>query len=149
MTSPAWLTQRSLAIITFDEDAQDYQHPAQRVPTIIVGSAGVKQGYVSTVRYTHYSLLRTIEGALGLATLGRLDKRVHPTSGALLALLAVGDDGGARLLEAAERVAHRPVEERLQGVRRDPAGAVRRQAFDQFPGTWNTPDRFRGQRHGP
>lgn len=27
---------------------------------------------------------------LGLATLGRLDKRVHPTSGALLALLAVG-----------------------------------------------------------
>jgi amidase len=27
---------------------------------------------------------------LGLATLGRLDKRVHPTSGALLALMAVG-----------------------------------------------------------
>ena len=27
---------------------------------------------------------------LGLATLGRLDKRVHPTSGALLALMALG-----------------------------------------------------------
>jgi Asp-tRNA(Asn)/Glu-tRNA(Gln) amidotransferase A subunit family amidase len=27
---------------------------------------------------------------LGLATLGRLEKRLHPTSGALLALLAVG-----------------------------------------------------------
>jgi hypothetical protein len=69
MASPAWTTQRSLAIITFDEDAQDYQHPAQRTPTIIVGSSGVKQGYVSTIRYTHYSLLRTIEGALGLGTL--------------------------------------------------------------------------------
>jgi YVTN family beta-propeller protein len=69
MASPAWRTQRSLAIITFDEDAQDYQHPAQRVPTIILGSAGVKQGYVSGVRYTHYSLLRTIEAALGLGTL--------------------------------------------------------------------------------
>jgi hypothetical protein len=34
LNSPAWRTQRSLATITFDEDAQDYQHPAQRVPTI-------------------------------------------------------------------------------------------------------------------
>jgi hypothetical protein len=69
MASPAWLTQRSLAIITFDEDAQDYQHPAQRVPTIIVGSDGVRAGYVSGDRYTHYSLLRTIEAAWGLPTL--------------------------------------------------------------------------------
>jgi len=69
MASPAWTTQRSLAIITFDEDAQDYQNPAQHIPTIIVGSAGVKQGYVSTARYTHYSLLRTIEEALGLGTM--------------------------------------------------------------------------------
>jgi hypothetical protein len=35
MNSPAWRTQRSLAIITFDEDAADYQHPAQRAPTIL------------------------------------------------------------------------------------------------------------------
>jgi YVTN family beta-propeller protein len=78
MASPAWLTQRSLAIITFDEDAQDYQHPAQRVPTIILGSAGVRQGYVSTVRYTHYSLLRTIEAALGLGTLTANDRYAPP-----------------------------------------------------------------------
>jgi DNA-binding beta-propeller fold protein YncE len=57
MASPAWRTQRSLAIITFDEDDTDYQHPAQRVPTIILGSAGVRRGYVSATRYTHYSLL--------------------------------------------------------------------------------------------
>ena len=78
MASPAWLTQRSLAIITFDEDAQDYQHPAQRVPTIILGSDGVRAGYVSGVRYTHYSLLRTIEAALGLGTLTANDRYAQP-----------------------------------------------------------------------
>ena len=69
MRSPAWRTQRSLAIITFDEDGYDHQHPAQRVPTLVLGTPGVRQGYVSRVRSTHYSLLRTIEGALGLGTL--------------------------------------------------------------------------------
>ncbi len=78
MRSPAWRTQRSLAIITFDEDAMDHQHPAQRVPTIVIGSAGVRQGYVSHVRYTHYSLLRTIEAALGLSTLTRNDRYAQP-----------------------------------------------------------------------
>jgi YVTN family beta-propeller protein len=73
MRSPAWRTQRSLAIITFDEDGYDHQHPAQRVPTVVLGSTGVRHGYVSGTRYTHYSLLRTIEGALGLRTLTRND----------------------------------------------------------------------------
>ena len=80
MRSPAWRTQRSLAIITFDEDGYNHEHPAQRVPTLILGSAGVRQGYVSHVRYTHYSLLRTIEGALGLRTLTRNDLWAQPAS---------------------------------------------------------------------
>jgi YVTN family beta-propeller protein len=80
MRSPAWRTQRSLAIITFDEDGYDHQHPAQRVPTIILGSAGVRQGYVSHVRYTHYSLLRTIEAALGLGTLTANDRYAQPVN---------------------------------------------------------------------
>jgi YVTN family beta-propeller protein len=80
MRSPAWTTQRSLAVITFDEDAQDGQHPAQRTPTIILGSAGVRQGYVSRVRYTHYSLLRTIEAALGLGTLTQNDRYAQPVN---------------------------------------------------------------------
>jgi YVTN family beta-propeller protein len=80
LASPAWTTQPSLAIITFDEDAQDFQHPAQRVPTIILGSTGVRQGYVSTVRYTHYSLLRTIEAALGLGTLTANDRYAQPVN---------------------------------------------------------------------
>ncbi|HEX3832274.1 MAG TPA: alkaline phosphatase family protein, partial [Solirubrobacteraceae bacterium] len=74
MRSPAWRTQRSLAIITFDEDAYDHEHPPQRVPTLVLGSSGVRRAYVSHARYTHYSLLRTIEGALGLHTLTRNDR---------------------------------------------------------------------------
>jgi YVTN family beta-propeller protein len=80
MRSPAWTTQRSLAIITFDEDVQDGQHPAQRTPTIILGSAGGRQGYVSPVRYTHYSLLRTTEAALGLGTLTQNDRFAQPVN---------------------------------------------------------------------
>jgi YVTN family beta-propeller protein len=80
MRSPAWTRQRSLAIVTFDEDDQDYQHPAQRVATIVLGSRGVRPGYVSPARYTHYSLLRTIEAALGLGTLTRNDLYAQPVN---------------------------------------------------------------------
>ncbi|HEX3962876.1 MAG TPA: alkaline phosphatase family protein [Trebonia sp.] len=52
MSSPAWRTQRSLAIITFDEDAQDMQHPAQRIPTLVTASQGVKRGVTDPTRYT-------------------------------------------------------------------------------------------------
>ena len=80
LRSPAWTTQRSLAIITFDEDGYDHEHPAQRVPTIILGSRGVRRGYVSPDRYTHYSLLRTIEAALGLGTLTANDRYAQPVN---------------------------------------------------------------------
>ena len=78
LRSPAWQTQRSLAIITFDEDAYDHEHPPQLVPTLVLGSSDVRQGYVSHVRYTHYSLLRTIEAALGLGTLTANDRYAQP-----------------------------------------------------------------------
>ena len=80
MASPAWRTQRSLAIITFDEDAYDHERPAQRVATLVLGSAAVRAGFVSHVRYTHYSLLRTIEAALGLGTLTRNDRYAQPVN---------------------------------------------------------------------
>ena len=80
MQSPAWRTQRSLAIITVDEDGYNHEHPAQRVATLVLGSAGVRQGYVSPVRYTHYSLLRTIEGSLGLGTLTKNDAYAKPVN---------------------------------------------------------------------
>jgi YVTN family beta-propeller protein len=78
MHSPAWLTQRSLAIITFDEDDYGHEQPPQRIPTLMLASTGVRHGYLSKVRYTHYSLLRTIEAALGLKTLTRNDRFAQP-----------------------------------------------------------------------
>jgi YVTN family beta-propeller protein len=74
MNSPAWRTQRSLAIITFDEDDADGQRPAQRVPTLVLASSGVRPGVTDSTRYTHYSLLRTVEAALGLGTLTANDR---------------------------------------------------------------------------
>jgi YVTN family beta-propeller protein len=78
LASRAWRTQRSLAIITFDEDGYDHEHPPQRVPTIVLGSKGVRAGFVSHRRYTHYSLLRTIEAALHLGTLTKNDRYARP-----------------------------------------------------------------------
>jgi YVTN family beta-propeller protein len=80
LASPAWRSQRSLAIITFDEDAYDHQHPPQRVPTIVLGSRDVRAGFVSHRRYTHYSLLRTIEAALGVGTLTKNDLYARPVN---------------------------------------------------------------------
>jgi Phosphoesterase family len=79
-SSPAWTTQRSLVIITFDEDAYDHEHPAQRIATVVFGSKDVRSGYVSHVRYTHYSLLRTIESALGLGTMTLNDRYARPVN---------------------------------------------------------------------
>jgi hypothetical protein len=80
MASPAWTTQRSLAIVTFDEDQSDHQHPAERVPTIVLGSQQVRAGYTSPTRYTHYSLLRTIEAALGVGTMTKNDRYAQATN---------------------------------------------------------------------
>jgi YVTN family beta-propeller protein len=99
MRSPAWRTQRSLAIITFDEDGTDRQRPAQRVATIMIGSAGVRKGYVSHVRYTHYSLLRTLEAALGLGTLTANDRYAQPVNDVFLR--GQGMRGGAAQGQAA------------------------------------------------
>jgi hypothetical protein len=74
--SPAWTQQRSLLVITFDED--DSAH-GQLIPTIIAGSPGtVRPGARSSNRYTHYNVLRTIESALGLARLTQNDQFASP-----------------------------------------------------------------------
>jgi YVTN family beta-propeller protein len=80
MSSPAWRTQRSLVIITVDEDAYNHPNPPQRIPTLILASSGVRRDYVSHVRYTHYSLLRTIEAALGLPSLTANDRYARPVN---------------------------------------------------------------------
>ena len=50
--SQAWRTQASMLIVTWDEDAEDGQHPAQLVPTLVIGSQFVKKGFVSTTAST-------------------------------------------------------------------------------------------------
>jgi hypothetical protein len=74
--SPAWQTQRSLLVITWDEDGHD---EGNRIPTIIIGSQGVKQGgFQSGARYTLYSVLRTMEDALGPPPLTNNDRFAQP-----------------------------------------------------------------------
>jgi hypothetical protein len=69
-SSPAWTTQPSLLILTWDEGYTKSYGPSysNQVPAYIIASQGlVKQGYVSPGYYDDYSLLATIEDALGLS----------------------------------------------------------------------------------
>jgi Phosphoesterase family len=86
--SPAFRRQRSAVFITWDEDFnnktfnQDNQD--NRVPMIVIASraSGMRAGPVRDPAYlTHYSLLRTIELALGLPTLTLNDRFATPLNG--------------------------------------------------------------------
>jgi hypothetical protein len=62
--APAWREQKTLLILTWDESNTTANN---HIAAIVLGSAAtVKPGYVSRVRYDHYSTARTIEAALGL-----------------------------------------------------------------------------------
>ena len=63
--APAWTEQQSLLVITWDENDDA---PGNQVPTIVIADQ-VPAGFRSGVLYNHYSLLRTIEVAWGLAPL--------------------------------------------------------------------------------
>lgn len=69
LQSPAFTAQRSLLVITWDED----DAAENKVAAIFAGSAA-KSGYRSDVSYNHYALLRTIENAWGMAPLAENDK---------------------------------------------------------------------------
>ena len=55
----------SLLVVTWDEDDQSQNN---QIPTIVVGGP-VKPGHYAE-HITHYTLLRTLEAAYGLAALG-------------------------------------------------------------------------------
>jgi hypothetical protein len=87
--SPAWRDQRSLLIVTWDEDGRGEatgwfgNGQTNRVATILVGSQNsVKHGFQSAVRYDHYSTARTIEAALGLSPLTDNDRFATPINDA-------------------------------------------------------------------
>ncbi|MGA8094096.1 MAG: alkaline phosphatase family protein [Steroidobacteraceae bacterium] len=71
-SSPAWREQKSLLILTWDESDTTVNN---HIPTIVLGSRlTVKSGYVSRIRYDHYSSARTIEAALGLPAMTSNDQ---------------------------------------------------------------------------
>jgi len=80
LTSPAWTTQNSLLILTWDEDSTE---PDNHVAAIVLGSRGtIPAGTVSTTRYDHYSTGRTIENALGIAPITANDEYATPLNDA-------------------------------------------------------------------
>ncbi len=64
-----------LIVTTFDEDED--AGGDNRVYTSLYG-AGVLRGAVSALKYDHYSLVRLVEDAFGLSTLGRNDAAASP-----------------------------------------------------------------------
>ena len=66
LNSPAFVTQRSLLAITWDEDDGS---AGNHVATLLLGT-GISGGARSSAPYNHYSLLRTLEAARGAAPAG-------------------------------------------------------------------------------
>jgi len=101
LQSPAWTTQKSLLILTWDES--DSQQPDNHIATILVGSQGtVNAGYVSNVRHDDYSIGSTIEHALGIGAFTSNDTYGQPVNeaftgqgGNVPSTLAVSAQGGS------------------------------------------------------
>jgi hypothetical protein len=80
-SSPAWTTQPSLLIVTWDEGYTKSYGPSypNLVPTYVIGSEGtVKAGYSSSQYYDGYSLLATVEDALGVPRQRSNDQYAQP-----------------------------------------------------------------------
>ena len=85
VNSPAFQTQRSAIFITWDEDYNNLYlgngNEGNHIPMIVIPSpnSGMRQGHFVAVDYNnHYSLLRTIEDALGLPRLTNNDRFAQP-----------------------------------------------------------------------
>ena len=76
LNSPAFTTQNSLLMITWDEDDGTQ---GNQVATLVIGK-NVPAGFRSATPYTHYSMLATIESAWGLTPLTSNDGTATPMS---------------------------------------------------------------------
>lgn len=65
---------RTLLIVTYDEDDMG---EGNQVYTVLVGGS-VRPGVRSSIKYNHFSLLRTIEEIFHLGTLGKYDSKARP-----------------------------------------------------------------------
>jgi hypothetical protein len=91
LSSPAWTTQRSLLLLTWDEGTTPND-----VATLMIGPS-VVPGYQSPTAYSHYSLLNTVESAWGLSPLTSNDGNATPMTdffAGSVRVAAVGADGG-------------------------------------------------------
>lgn len=83
--SDAWTKDRSLLIVTWDEGYTKSYGPSypNQVATVLIGSQNtVTAGATSASRYTHYSLGRTIDDALGLTPVTTNDQYAQPVNDA-------------------------------------------------------------------
>ena len=76
LNSAAFTTQNSLLMITWDEDNGS---SGNHVATLVIAKS-VPPGFRSGVKYTHYSLLTTVESAWGLSPLTGNDGGASPMS---------------------------------------------------------------------
>jgi acid phosphatase len=76
LNSPAFTTQNSLLLITWDEDDGTQNN---QVPMLVINKA-VPAGFRSGIHYDHYSLLKTVESAWGLSALTANDANAIPMS---------------------------------------------------------------------
>jgi hypothetical protein len=68
----------TLVIIVFDEN--DYSSKDNQVYAALIGK-GIVPGSISTNRYDHYSMLKTIEDSLGPGSLEKKDAKAKPITG--------------------------------------------------------------------
>ncbi|WP_035798297.1 alkaline phosphatase family protein [Kitasatospora mediocidica] len=86
LSSPAWTSQKSLLIVTWDEDSSE---AGNHVASIVLGSQGtVPAGTTSASRYDHYSTARTIDAALGLPGMTANDTYATPLNDAFSPVVA-------------------------------------------------------------
>jgi hypothetical protein len=67
--SPSWTDGRNAIVIVWDESDYSNAPITNQVTLIVATSDGHSHGRTSDRFYTHFSLLRSIEGALGLPCL--------------------------------------------------------------------------------
>jgi acid phosphatase len=75
LNSPACTVDKCLLILLWDEDDGSQSN---QVLTIFAGSGAKTGGVASSVKYTHYSMLRTVENIFGLPTQTSNDAAASP-----------------------------------------------------------------------
>lgn len=128
MQSAQWTESRSLLIVTWDE-TDGWGWPDNRVPTVLVGSPGLlRSGAVIDSQFDGYGVLRTIESAFGLGSLGRFDQFAEPLNAVFMGGDSF-DEGTAVDLRPTPTVATRGSIQDTFGQGTTPAAVVQGQAL--------------------